>query len=171
MSFFNLRKRVDHAEVTPQNGSDDADATGVEALNHLQNFEKLHKLDPNLPLDELNDVGAILASGNVEKGVEVEATLLEENSPYPEVSEPQLVLPIDVSMLMRPTTGPRRREELRRRLAGQHSPCLGYRHASLHHWLRSEHAVFTEESGHIRHDLCHPTCCLPHWAWLGSDLP
>ncbi|KAK8061347.1 hypothetical protein PG994_007713 [Apiospora phragmitis] len=85
MSFFNLRKRNDHTEVTPQTDSDDAGATGVEALSHLQTFEKLHKLDPNLPLEELNDVGAVLATGNLEKGVEVEATLLEENSPYPEV--------------------------------------------------------------------------------------
>lgn len=171
MSFFNLRKRADHAEVTPQHGSDDAEATGVEALNHLQNFEKLHKLDPNLPLDELNDVGDILASGNIEKGVEVEATLLEENSPYPEVSETQLVLPINVSMLRLPITGPRRRKELRRRFASQHSPCLGYRHASLHRWLRSEHAVFITEPGYIRHDLCYPACCLSPWSWLGSHLP
>ncbi|KAK8851665.1 small oligopeptide transporter [Apiospora arundinis] len=85
MSFFNLRKRADHSEVTPHNGNDNAEATGVEALDHLHNFEKLHKLDPNLPLEELDDLGAVLASGNIEKGAEVEATLLEENSPYPEV--------------------------------------------------------------------------------------
>ena len=103
MSFFNLRKRNDHSEVTPQSGSDDAGATGVEALNHLQTFEKLHKLDPNLPLDELNDVGAVLATGNLEKGVEIEATLLEENSPYPEVSKTLSCTSKTVHMLIRST--------------------------------------------------------------------
>lgn len=103
MSFFNLRKRADHSEVTPHNGNDNAEATGVEALDHLHNFEKLHKLDPNLPLEELDDLGAVLASGNIEKGAEVEATLLEENSPYPEVSKAQPMLSVDVSMLRRPT--------------------------------------------------------------------
>ena len=33
----------------------------------------------------LNDVDAALATGNAEKGIEIENALMEDNSPYPEV--------------------------------------------------------------------------------------
>lgn len=42
-------------------------------------------MDPNLPIDELNDVDAAIATGNAEKGIEIEHALMEDNSPYPEV--------------------------------------------------------------------------------------
>ena len=60
--------------------------TGIEALESLKHFEKMHHLDPNLPLDELNQVEAALNASNAEKGVEIEQVLVEDNSPYPEVS-------------------------------------------------------------------------------------
>ena len=60
-------------------------SSGVDLLKHLAAFEKAHKLDPNLPLDELSDVDAALATGNAEKGIEIEHALMEDNSPYPEV--------------------------------------------------------------------------------------
>lgn len=88
---FTFRKRSEAADVTPEAPSattaeGGADTTGVETLNTLQHFEKMHKLDPNLPIDELNEVDAVLHSGNAEKGIEIEQALLEDNSPYPEVS-------------------------------------------------------------------------------------
>lgn len=62
-----------------------ADSSAIETLNTLREFERQHALDPNLPLDELNDVDTVLATGDKEKGIEIEHTLVEENSPYPEV--------------------------------------------------------------------------------------
>ncbi len=60
--------------------------TGFDVLESLKHFEKMHHLDPNLPLDELIEVEAALNTSNAEKGVEIEQVLVEDNSPYPEVS-------------------------------------------------------------------------------------
>jgi len=89
--MFNLRKRQESEHITPDAADttpdgEDRRASGVEALNTLKQFEKMHHLDPNLPIDELDDVDAALDSGNAEKGLEVEQALVEDNSPYPEVS-------------------------------------------------------------------------------------
>lgn len=80
-----FRKRHEAEEITPIPGPLDSNASGVDHLQHLQQFEKAHKLDPNLPIDELNDVDAAIATGNAEKGIEIEHALMEDNSPYPEV--------------------------------------------------------------------------------------
>jgi len=82
--FF--RRRRDDEDITPFPASADcAEVTGLEHLKSLEAFEKAHKLDPNLPLDELNDIDAAIATGNAEKGIEIEQALMEDNSPYPEV--------------------------------------------------------------------------------------
>lgn len=85
--MFGFRKRRRVEEVKPDSASNelDAETSGVQALNTLRNFEKMHRLDPNLPIDELNEVDAIIAGGDAEKGVEAEQVLVEDNSPYPEV--------------------------------------------------------------------------------------
>jgi hypothetical protein len=81
-----FRRRRDNEDITPFPASaDGAEVTGLEHLRSLEAFEKAHKLDPNLPLDELNDIDAALATGNAEKGIEIEQALMEDNSPYPEV--------------------------------------------------------------------------------------
>ena len=84
-NFF--RKRGEPEEITPVSGPIEAqaEASGVDHFKHLREFEKLHKFDPNLPIDELNDVDAAIATGNAEKGIEIEHALMEDNSPYPEV--------------------------------------------------------------------------------------
>ncbi|KAI0379172.1 small oligopeptide transporter [Hypomontagnella monticulosa] len=84
---FSFRKRAAAEEVTPVSisSSEGAEATGTEVLNTLKKFEEQHKLDPNLPIEELNDVDTAIATGDTEKGVEIETVLVEENSPYPEV--------------------------------------------------------------------------------------
>lgn len=69
-------------------GSMEGDSIGLEALNALKQFEKMHRLDPNLPLDELNEVETALNSANIEKGTEIDQILAEDNSPYPEVRYP-----------------------------------------------------------------------------------
>lgn len=58
----------------------------MDLLNSLKHFEKMHRLDPNLPLEELDEVETALHTANVEKGAEIEQILAEDNSPYPEVS-------------------------------------------------------------------------------------
>lgn len=52
----------------------------------LKQFEKMHRLDPNMPIDELEQIDAAIRQGNAEKGVEIEHLIVEDNSPYPEVS-------------------------------------------------------------------------------------
>jgi len=64
---------------------DDGSLGGMEGLSSLKQFEKMHRLDPNLPLDELDEVEIALNSANSEKGAEIEQILAEDNSPYPEV--------------------------------------------------------------------------------------
>jgi hypothetical protein len=80
-----FRKRHDIEEITPITGPMEGESSSVDKLQHLATFEKAHKLDPNMPLDELNDVDAAIATGNAEKGIEIEHALMEDNSPYPEV--------------------------------------------------------------------------------------
>lgn len=63
-------------------GSSEGDSSGFASLKH---FEKMHRFDPNLPLDELEEVDIALNTANVEKGAEIEQILAEDNSPYPEV--------------------------------------------------------------------------------------
>jgi hypothetical protein len=82
-----FRRRHDADDIitpfpAPTDGHEDS---ALEHLKSLERFEKAHKLDPNLPIDDLNDVDAAIATGNAEKGAEIEHALMEDNSPYPEV--------------------------------------------------------------------------------------
>lgn len=77
------RRRGDDDDVVPDmEGSLEGDSTGFASLKQ---FEKMHRFDPNLPLDELEEVDIALNTANVEKGAEIEQILAEDNSPYPEV--------------------------------------------------------------------------------------
>ncbi|KAK3956275.1 OPT oligopeptide transporter protein-domain-containing protein [Pseudoneurospora amorphoporcata] len=85
-NFF--RRRHGDEDVMPDmvdDGSMEGDSTGLEALTALKQFEKMHRLDPNLPLNELDEVETALNSANIEKGTEIDQILAEDNSPYPEV--------------------------------------------------------------------------------------
>jgi hypothetical protein len=90
-TFFNFRRRHQPENITPdrltpdEESYFDGDLAAMEALNTLKEFEKLHHLDPNLPLDELIEIDAAINAANPEKGVEIEQILVEDNSPYPEV--------------------------------------------------------------------------------------
>lgn len=86
-----LRRRRGDENVVPDmegsiegsmEGSMEAESTGFASLKQ---FEKMHRFDPNLPLDELEEVDNALNTDNVEKGAEIEQILAEDNSPYPEV--------------------------------------------------------------------------------------
>lgn len=81
-----LRKRNDAEEITPISGPiEGAESTGADLLKQLHDYEKAHKFDPNMPIDELNDLEAAIATGATEKCLEIEHALMEDNSPYPEV--------------------------------------------------------------------------------------
>ncbi|KAK3694789.1 putative isp4 protein [Podospora appendiculata] len=81
-----LRRRHHDGDVMPDmdDGSIEGDP-GLESLNSLKQFEKMHRLDPNLPMDDLDEVELALNTANAEKGAEIEQILAEDNSPYPEV--------------------------------------------------------------------------------------
>jgi hypothetical protein len=55
------------------------------AVDHLRDFTKLHRLDPNLPLEELDQAEEALKTGDIEKEIAVERVLVGDDSPYPEV--------------------------------------------------------------------------------------
>jgi hypothetical protein len=57
----------------------------ADAARNLKAFKQFHALDANLPIDELDAVENALRVGDAEKEVAIEHTLLEDNSPYPEV--------------------------------------------------------------------------------------
>ncbi|KAK3392966.1 putative isp4 protein [Podospora didyma] len=86
LSLF--RRRHVKEDIIPDmvdDGSMEGDMASLEALNSLKQFEKSHRLDPNLPLDELDEIAVALNTHNAEKGAEIEQILAEDNSPYPEV--------------------------------------------------------------------------------------
>jgi len=83
MAFLrSLWRRRESAVVPDMDGSLEGESANFASLKH---FEKMHRLDPNLPLDELEEVDIALNTANVEKGAEIEQILNEDNSPYPEV--------------------------------------------------------------------------------------
>jgi hypothetical protein len=57
----------------------------ADAARNLKAFKQFHALDANLPIDGLDAVEEALQVGDAEKEVAIERTLLEDNSPYPEV--------------------------------------------------------------------------------------
>lgn len=81
-----LRRRRE-GEVKPDmDGSMVGSVEGGQAgFASLKQFEKMHRFDPNLPLDELEEVDNALETANAEKEAEIEQILAEDNSPYPEV--------------------------------------------------------------------------------------
>lgn len=82
--FRSLWRRREDDVVPDMDGSIEGDSTGFASLKQ---FEKMHRLDPNLPLDELDEVDIALSTANLEKGAEIEQILAEDDSPYPEVRD------------------------------------------------------------------------------------
>ncbi|KAK0717183.1 OPT oligopeptide transporter protein-domain-containing protein [Lasiosphaeria miniovina] len=82
-----LRRRHVDGNVMPDmdNGSMEGDTADYQTLNSLKQMKNMHRLDPNLPLDELDEIDVALKTSNAEKGAEIEQILAEDNSPYPEV--------------------------------------------------------------------------------------
>ena len=141
-------------------------------LKTLQEFEQEHQLDPNLPLEEVNAVEAVLEAADTEKAKELE-TNLGENSPYPEVRpDPPIFRPAFRSdSLTLEETGARSRQERGCRRPREHDPRLGDRHGSLHSRLFRQHAVLSAQPERVHQYVRDPADCLPHWPGLGPDLP
>lgn len=79
----------------------DAIATGADAPTgnahaELRNFRKQHRWDPFLDIDKLDNIDDALASGNAEKEAAIDESLIQEDSPYPEVRAS--VPPVDEDM-------------------------------------------------------------------------
>jgi OPT family small oligopeptide transporter len=80
--FFRRRYRNGEEAGEGDNGSLEG---GLESLNSVKHFEKMHRFDPNLPLDELDEVEIALNDSNIERSPEIDRILAEDDSPYPEV--------------------------------------------------------------------------------------
>ncbi|KAI0487444.1 OPT family small oligopeptide transporter [Xylaria cf. heliscus] len=80
--MFRSRKRVTAERgLTPEASSSE----GIGTPDTLKRFEHQHHLDPNLPADEIELMDASLPRSDAEKGANVEANVVEDDSPYPEV--------------------------------------------------------------------------------------
>jgi hypothetical protein len=88
---FSWRGKSGRSTELPASGEPEmVTATGIDSevanpAADLRKFKKLHKWDPFLDIDKLDTVDEVLRSGDVEKEAAVEESLLEEDSPYPEV--------------------------------------------------------------------------------------
>ncbi|KJZ69609.1 hypothetical protein HIM_10997 [Hirsutella minnesotensis 3608] len=93
---------VKASEASP----DTAESTGAEILpatsadhnpdRELRRFKKQHKWDPFLDNEKLENIDDALASGNAEKEAAIDESLIQEDSPYPEVRAS--VPPHDIEM-------------------------------------------------------------------------
>jgi hypothetical protein len=82
VTMFRLRGRsTAERDLIPEVSSSE----GVETSKDKKHFEGRARFDPNLPVDEIELVGATLANGNSEKGIRAKVALTEDDSPYPEV--------------------------------------------------------------------------------------
>ncbi|KAI0440012.1 OPT family small oligopeptide transporter [Xylaria telfairii] len=82
MTMFRSRRRVAaERDLTPEASSSD----GIATPDTLKRYGQHNHLDPNLPTDEIELMDASLPRSDAEKGINAEANVVEEDSPYPEV--------------------------------------------------------------------------------------
>lgn len=72
------RRNTDCPQPSGRREVGDADA-------ELRNFKEQHRWDPFLDVQKLENVDAAISSGNTATQVAVDESLIQENSPYPEV--------------------------------------------------------------------------------------
>lgn len=159
---------------------DTAKSSGVETENHqasfdaigtLRRFSKNHELDPNLPIEELDAVdNAVEAAerGNAEEGKEVEREIMEENSPYPEVSHLPQRNPSPELTRIGTSRSSSNRQHLPPRI---HNPRLGHRPPTHYARRRNQLSLLAAQSLYRINYLRYPTDRLPPWSRLGSHLP
>lgn len=83
-SVEDSKKQAETTGVAQTTGVDDEIVE--ETIDQLKKFQKAHRWDLNLPVQKLAAVDTAVVSDDLEKKLNVEHTLLEENSPYPEVA-------------------------------------------------------------------------------------
>ncbi len=78
---FSFRRRRDTGSDpdSPTEGATSSADAG------LQKFSRLHRWDPFLDVDKLDTVSDAIVEGDPEKEAAVEESLLDDDSPYPEV--------------------------------------------------------------------------------------
>lgn len=105
---FSLRSNAKEANAETAAVSSGADILPGDSGNpeaELRNFRKQHRWDPFLDVSKLDNIDDALASGNVEKEAAIDASLIQEDSPYPEVRaavcNQELEYPIAVAIPVR----------------------------------------------------------------------
>lgn len=138
---FKWRKNAIEGSEEPSVVASGVDVVSSNPEGDLKQFKKLHKWDPFLEVEKLDDVDRVLETGDLEKEAAVEATLLSEDSPYPEVrasvrSSPhrECNSPQCLRYLTRPGSSHRRSGN-----AHQHYPRLDYRRVDVHHHRGLQH--------------------------------
>lgn len=130
-------------------------AASVES--DLRNFRKQHRWDPFLGIDKLDNIDEALASGNIEKEAAIDESLIQEDSPYPEVrASVRLFILLLCSSILAFLSNISFCSLLgssnRPRCPGQHNPCLDHR---CHH---------VYNCSCLQHSAHSPTC--PHRYYL-----
>ncbi|KAG5924925.1 hypothetical protein E4U42_004528 [Claviceps africana] len=87
-----LKSAETTAETTSVNVLPNVEGTERE----LRRFRRQHQWDPFLDVDKLDNIDDALASGNAEKEVAIDESLIQEDSPYPEVRSSVPPTDIDV---------------------------------------------------------------------------
>ncbi len=95
MGLFSRFRRGAGSDESGAAAPDSAASTGADATPEagLKKFSRLHKWDPFVDADRLDSVDDVVATGDPEKEAAVEESLVDEDSPYPEVRAS--VLPTD----------------------------------------------------------------------------
>ncbi|KAG6026942.1 hypothetical protein E4U40_001815 [Claviceps sp. LM458 group G5] len=72
-------------ETTAETTSAEVLPNSEGAERELRRFRRQHKWDPFLDVEKLDNIDDALASGNTEKEIAIDESLIQEDSPYPEV--------------------------------------------------------------------------------------
>src|SRR5688572_28153881 len=104
-----FKLRFGRKEAAPN--TDSAQTTGAEVLPgpgevgdadaELRNFRQQHRWDPFLDIEKLDNIDAAISSGDVEKEAAIDESLIQEDSPYPEVrvAVPPEDIPVPVNTI------------------------------------------------------------------------
>ncbi|KAG6083040.1 hypothetical protein E4U13_006425 [Claviceps humidiphila] len=72
-------------ETTAETSSAEVLPNAEGAERELRRFRRQHQWDPFLDVDKLDNIDDALASGDAEKEIAIDESLIQEDSPYPEV--------------------------------------------------------------------------------------
>ncbi|KAK5998758.1 Sexual differentiation process protein isp4 [Cladobotryum mycophilum] len=84
---FNFKSGSKSATEAVTSGAEVLPAGSGNVESELRNFRKQHRWDPFLDIDKLDNIDEALASGNAEKEAAIDESLIQEDSPYPEVRQ------------------------------------------------------------------------------------